>query len=418
MTNKRKLVDQLKGVTRLALEATQNVTSLVETMHHTIGGGPALLGRPLEAVTRLLTAPTYGAIRGVTSIVGIGLERVVSEIEPLLVSQPGFERGTFLAALNGVLGDYLENTSNPLAIEMRLCHDGKPLEITRDALKARFPQGGRLLILLHGSSLDEGSWLRKGHDHGQALASDLHLIPIYLRYNSGLHISQNAQAFALLLEQLLDAWPQDVDDITFLGHSMGGLVARSACLVAEAEGLRWRARLRALITLGTPHHGAPLERIGNWVDHLLGISRYSAPLAQLGKIRSAGVTDLRYGNVLDTHWKDRDRFARGGDPRDTVRLPAGVSCFAIAASRNSEQTTTLAGDGIVPVESALGRHKNSLFDLAFETDHQWVAMGTTHLGLLSSKAVYAQIVSWLTPLLNSHITVGPCPSRSGSEHHS
>lgn len=397
MTKKWKLVDQLKGATRLAVHATQSVTNLVETMHHTIGGGPDVLGRPLEGVTKFFTAPTYGAIRGVTSIVGAGLDRIASQCEPLL-PQPGLDRGIFLAAINGVIGDYLAETNNPLAIEMHFCQQGKPLELNPDVLSAQFPEGGRLLILLHGSSLDDSSWLRHGHDHGAALAKDLGLIPIYLRYNSGLHISQNGRAFAMLLDQLVKAWPHPVDELIFLGHSMGGLVARSACHIAEMENLAWRSQVRAMVTLGSPHHGAPWERIGNWVDKFLVISRYSAPLGQLGKLRSAGVTDLRYGNVLDVDWKDRDRFAREGDPRTGVCLPAGVQCFAIAGSKDLERSSTPAGDGIVPVESALGHHENPVFKLAFPPDHQWVATGTTHLGLLSSKAVYDKLIEWLTPI--------------------
>ncbi len=391
------------------MEATQTVTSLVETMHHTIGGGPEVLGRPWEGVTKFFTAPTYGTIRSVTSIVGAGLDRIASQCEPLL-AQPGLDRGVFLAALNGVIGDYLVETGNPLAIEMRFCHDGKVLELTPEALRAACPAGGRLLILLHGSSLDESCWLRRGHSHAASLAKDLGLIPIYLRYNTGLHISENGRAFATSLEQLIQAWPQAVEQLIFLGHSMGGLVARSACYIAETEGFTWRHQLSALITLGSPHHGAPWERIGNWVDSFLVISRYSAPLGQLGKLRSAGVTDLRYGSVWDRDWKDRDRFAREGDPRCEVCLPEGVLCFAIAASRNLESSTNPAGDGIVPVESALGRHKNPAFNLAFPPDHQWVAMGTNHLGLLGSKAVYAKILEWLKPIVSEQVHPDPCHS--------
>jgi pimeloyl-ACP methyl ester carboxylesterase len=394
MQRKWKLVDQLRGVTRLAVEATQNVTDLVETMHHTIGAGPEILGRPWERVTKLLTAPTYGAIRSVTSIVGASLDRMVSECEPLL-SQPGVERGIFLAALNGVIGDYLVQSGSPLAMEMRFCHKGKPLVLTREALSAEFPEGGRLLILLHGSSLDDSSWLRQGHNHGEALAADLQLIPIHLRYNTGRHISENGRAFGELLSHLLAAWPRPVEELIFLGHSMGGLVARSACAIAEAEGFAWREKLRALVTLGSPHHGAPWERLGNWVDTLLGISRYSVPFSRLGKLRSAGVTDLRYGNVLDSDWKDRDRFEKGGDPRRAVGLPQGVACFAIAGSRSREMAKVLASDGIVPVESALGHHKDPAFQLAFAPDHSWVALGASHLGLLGSRAVYEKIREWL-----------------------
>ena len=397
MANRKKLVDQLKGVTRLAVEATQKVTDIVETMHHTIGGGPELLGRPLEAVTRLLTAPTYGTIRGVTCAVGVGLDLLVSAFAPLL-DQAGAERGPVLAALNGVVGDYLVETGNPLAIEMRLCSKGAPLELTQDALRAAFPEGGRrLLVLVHGSSVDETQWSRKGHDHGVALAADLGFVPLYLRYNSGLHISQNGRAFAALLEQLVAAWPWPVEGLVLLAHSMGGLVARSACLLGEAQGHAWRRKLCTLVMLGCPHHGSPLERGGNWIDILLGISRYSAPLARLGKLRSAGVTDLRYGNVQDAHWEGRDRFAREGDPRGALSLPAGVDCFAIAATTATRSSGSLPGDGLVPVESALGRHQDPALSLDLAEAHRWIAWGTGHLSLLSSQDVYAKLLEWLKP---------------------
>ena len=391
---KKTLVGQLRGATRLAVEATRGVTDLVEAMHHTIGGGPDVLGRPLAEVTKLLTAPTYGAIRGVTSLVGTGLDLALSKVEPVL-DGAGAERGAVLAVLNGVLGDYLAQTGNPLAIEMRLCARGAPLVLTAEALRAAFPAGTRLLVLVHGSSADEASWQRKGHDHGAALAAALGFVPISLRYNSGLHVSENGQAFAALLEQLVAAWPRPVEKLVLLTHSMGGLVARSACLEAEAKGQAWRKKLVALVTLGTPHHGAPLERGGNWVDAALGISRYSAPLARLGKIRSAGVTDLRYGNVLDEHWKGRDRFAKHGDLRGALELPAGVDCFAIAGSAALAPIEPLPGDGLVPVDSALGRHPDPALALHFDEARQWVAMGTSHIDLLSSRDVYARLVEWL-----------------------
>ena len=394
MKKKKTLADQIKGAARLTIEATHSITDLVETMHHTIGGGPDVLGRPLEGVTKLLTAPTYGSIRKVTSVVGVGLDLAISRLAPLL-NQLGAEGGAILAALNGVLGDYLAETNNPLAIEMKLCSGGAQVEIAKDALRAAFPKGERLLLVVHGSSLDETNWHRKGHDHGAKLAADRNYVPLYLRYNSGLHISQNGRAFASLLESLVAAWPRPVEEIVFLTHSMGGLVARSACLVAEEEGHAWRRKLHALITLGSPHHGAPLERGGNWVDMLLGISRYSAPLARLGKLRSAGVTDLRYGNVLDAHWEGRDRFAKEGDPRGSISLPKGVACFAIAGTTAKALGNSPPGDGIVPVNSALGRHKDPARTLNFADAHRWIALGTTHLDLLSSKHVYEKVLEWL-----------------------
>ena len=179
---------------------------------------------------------------------------------------------------------------------------------------------------------------------------------------------------------------------------MGGLVARSACRHAEETGQAWREKLEKLVFLGTPHHGAPLERIGNWVDVVLGKTPYAAALGKFGKIRSAGVTDLRYGNLLDEDWQGRDRFAREPDPRRPVPLPKGVACYAIAATTAASPGALkdrLLGDGLVPVASALGHHKDSARALKFAPDRQWVATETGHLDLLSRRDVYERVAGWL-----------------------
>jgi pimeloyl-ACP methyl ester carboxylesterase len=353
------------------VEATRSVVDLVRAMHQRIGAGPDLLGRPLEGPLRLLNAIVYGPIRGVTGLVGAGIDGTLALLGPALgASAPGPEREAILAALNGVLGDYLEETKNPLAIKMEL-------------RGGTVPRAQRLLVLVHGSSMNDLQWTRQGHDHGEALARDLGLTPSYLRYNSGLHVSTNGRAFAALLEQV------EAEEIFILAHSMGGLVARSACHL----GGSFLGKLRKLVFLGTPHHGAPLERGGSWVDLLLGVSSYSAPLTRLGRIRSAGVTDLRYGNVRDDDWEGRDRFAHGQDPRIPTPLPAGVACYAAAATTASTET---GGDGLVPLASALGRHALSERTLAFPPEHQRIFLETNHLELLSSREVYETLRAWFS----------------------
>jgi len=389
--------DDLRAVTRLIIEATRGVTAVVEAMHHTIASGPEILGRPLEAPSRFLTRVVYGGIRGVTTLVGTGIDQVLARLGTILGSSaPGPEREAVLAALGGVLGDYLRETGNPLAIEMCLRRRGEALELTPAALRAALADaGGKVAVLVHGTCMNDLQWNRRGHDHGAALASDLGYTPLYLHYNSGLHISTNGRALAELLEQLIAAWPVPLDELVILGHSMGGLVARSACHAGDTADHRWRRTLRALVCLGSPHHGAPLERGGSWIDLLLGISRYSAPLARLGQIRSAGVTDLRYGIVAEEQWAGRDRFSPGGDPRSAVPLPGGVACYAIAATTARENTGVLPSDGLVPVSSALGRHGRAALTLDFPAEHQWISLGTNHLDLLARPEVYAKIREWL-----------------------
>ncbi|HTS82384.1 MAG TPA: alpha/beta hydrolase [Myxococcaceae bacterium] len=394
----RNHVDDLRGATRLAVQATRGVTDLVEAMHQTIGAGPAVLGRPLERPVRVLTAPVYAGIRGTTRLVGAGIDLALAGIGPLVPRRaPGKEFEAVLAAVNGVLGDYLAETRNPLAIRMGLYHGGHRLEIHRHALRAALPGAGRkLLVLVHGSCMNDAAWNHHGHDHGAALARDLGYTQVYLRYNSGLHISTNGGQLSALLERLVAEWPAALDELVLLGHSMGGLVSRSACHVAETAGHRWRQRLTKLVCIASPHHGAPLERGGSWVDVLLGVSRYSRPLARLGKIRSAGVTDLRFGYVLDEHWEGRDRFRLGTDRRTPLQLPEGVECYAIAGTRARQPGTRLPDDGLVPVDSALGRHKRPELTLAFPETHQWIGFGIGHVELLGRIEVYDILRGWLS----------------------
>ncbi len=400
----RRHADDLRGAAKLAIVATTGITDLVEEMHHTIASGPGILGQPLSRPVRALTRLVYGPIRGITNLVGTGIDVTLSQLGSLLgESVPGPERDAVLAALNGVLGDYLAETKNPLATSMDLRFEGRPLSLEPAALASAVPHAtGKVLVLVHGSSMNDRQWNRGGHDHGAALAADLGYTPVYVRYNSGLHISTNGRELAAQLEALVNAWPVPLEEITLLGHSMGGLVSRSACHAAALEHLAWLPKLRNLVCLGSPHHGSPLERGGNLVDVLLGISAYSAPFARLGKIRSAGVTDLRYGNVVDADWTDRMRFARSADLRHGLPLPEGVACYAIAGTTSKAPSlsrrsggASLLGDGLVPVESALGIHTRPSLGLDFPEDHRWVAMGTAHLDLLSSTAVYEKLREWL-----------------------
>lgn len=309
------------------------------------------------------------------------------------------EREAVLAALNGLFGDLLARADNPLAIRMALRRNGRPLPLERAALAAEVDApGGKLLVLVHGLCCSDLRWLRRGHDHGTALARDLGYTPLYLHYNSGRHVSTNGREFSVLLERVVAEWPVPVDEIAILAHSMGGLVARSACHYARTGRHAWLARLKDMVFLGTPHHGAPLERHGNWLGILLGRSAVTAPLAHLGRLRSAGITDLRHGNVLDEDWDGRDRFAHDGDTRRHVPLPRGVRCYAIAGSvgrRGSDIRHRLLGDGLLPVDTALGRHAEPGRTLSFPPARQWVAFGAHHLDLLNRTEVYEKIRTWL-----------------------
>jgi hypothetical protein len=181
---------------------------------------------------------------------------------------------------------------------------------------------------------------------------------------------------------------------------MGGLVARSAAHYGALAGHGWTTALESLVFLGTPHHGSPFERGGHAVDILLDAVPYAKPFARLGRVRSAGITDMRHGSVVDEDWQGRDRFARRAIVRHPVPLPAGVTCLAIAGSLSPGPSGTIRrwrGDGIVPVASALGQHRNPRFALAIPARRRWVVASTGHLALLASPAVHARLRGALRP---------------------
>ena len=162
--------------------------------------------------------------------------------------------------------------------------------------------------------------------------------------------------------------------------------------------------MKQVVFLATPHHGAPLERAGSWVDEVLGhtplVSRFTAPFAKLGHVRSAGITDLRYGHLLASDWQGHEKYRRACDNRTAVPLPAGVACFAVAATlapKRSVLAERLTGDGLVPLNSALGLHNDPQRQLAFPRHHQLVVHRTGHLALLGSPVVAQQLAAWLVP---------------------
>ena len=397
----RARITDLRGISRMAIDAVSGVVALVEALHATIAKKTTTLAGPLVGgAIEATTAAVYAGIRQTTRAVGAGLDRALLALEPelhKLESSP--LREAVVAAVNGVLGDHLAESGNSLAITMQLRRDGRPLLLTHEGIGAAVAAPrSKILILVHGLCMNDLLWRRGGHDHGTALERDLGFTALYLRYNSGLHVSTNGRELARLLDELIAAWPVPISEIVILAHSMGGLIARSACHYACAANRAWPGKLRGIVFLGTPHDGVPLERVGHWFHLLWDKTSFTAPFARLGKVRSAGITDLRHGYVLDEDWQGRDRFADDASPRRPLALPEGVECCAIAATlarAGAPLREQWIGDGLVPVPSALGRYRDPALNLAIPPARQWTAYGANHLDLLGRADVYERILAWL-----------------------
>ena len=405
----------LRGAVQLAAQATAGVSRIAEGVHQSVWSTLGVAGGKGSAQTGGLTGLIYGTVRGIAQLAGFGVDKLLGALQPLIESAEAAPSGSpqreaVVAALNGVMGDRLAASANPLAARMSLRYQGEALDW--NALPQGFKPGSKILVLIHGLCMNDLQW-RTQHDgvvvdHGQALAAALDYTPLYLRYNTGLHTSQNGRELAAQLEQLAAHWPVPVKEITIIAHSMGGLVTRSAVYYAQqgakhgspSGAMRWPQHLKHIVFLGTPHHGAPLERAGNWVDVLLGATPYSKPFVKLTTLRSAGITDLRYGHVIDADWAGHDRFRRSPDRRAPVPLPGGAACHTVAATMAAKRSVLadrLTGDGLVPLRSALGEHDDARHTLAFSKTSRFIVYRTGHIALLYSLEVQQQLVRWLTP---------------------
>lgn len=308
------------------------------------------------------------------------------------------------SALNAVMGDFLAARENGLAIEMRLRASGRDLPLEGEALSAALAGASpKLCLFLHGLGCSDSVW--SGRDEhgartsfGDALARELGYTSLTVRYNTGLHISENGRSLAKLLDALLAAYPTPLEEIALVGHSMGGLVARSAAHYARALDAQWITKLTHVLCIGSPHFGAPLERVGNLVASLLrsfDLAGTQVP-AKLINARSAGVKDLRFGSILDEDWRDGDPDAFLTDTSRHAPFVEGVTYGYVAAHAQREAGgafTELLGDLLVQLPSASGQHRDPTRHLPFHMGH--VIAGVNHVALTTHPAVYTQLKRFL-----------------------
>jgi pimeloyl-ACP methyl ester carboxylesterase len=379
-------IKELRDLARLLGEATEHITDLVEDVNKSVVHQPFIPKTPVQSIISGIMGFTFERIRQVNKLVHKGIDKVFEQFnqEASLKISMG-NKSNILAALNGILGDYLVAKNNALAVPMQI-------KKTESALSSK------LLIMVHGLCMNDEQWNWKEHNHGAALAAAFGMSVVYVHYNTGQRISTNGKDLDQHIQQLVDTWAVPLSDIIIIGHSMGGLVSRSAVHYAEKRGGTWLKFVRKICFLGTPHHGAAVERLGSYVDFILESLPFIRPFARIGKIRSAGIEDLRFGNIRDEDWQHLDSKAKLQDRRTVVKPPEHIVCYAVAAvlgATDCEWKVRILGDSLVQIESALGQHNQSEKNLGFKSENTLTIYNTNHFELLSSELVYAQLHKWL-----------------------
>jgi pimeloyl-ACP methyl ester carboxylesterase len=403
---------EVRDLSRLAAVAARAVVSRVEEMHTGIAGrafgASGAAAEPVRLTHDTIAGGTYAAVRaGLTGgALAAGLVGAAVASGQTL-EESGWAR-TALALLNGACGDLVAGTAPALAVPMAVRVDGRDVPPRPDQLAAAFPAATpRLAVFLHGLTEDERAWRygserhhgTPGVSYGSRLRADLGHTPVYLRYNTGLSVPDNGGRLDRLLTDLVAHWPVPVEGIVLIGHSMGGLVARSALHQAgagTAAAHRWTGTVGETVTLGTPHLGAPLERGVHRLTTLLGRLPETRPLASVLAVRSVGIKDLRYGTVLAAGGPAAGGPAADGPPTH-VPLCAGPRHFVVLATLTRSETgpaVDLFGDLLVPPRSARGDTGDDR-RLAFPAGHVRHLGRLHHLDLLNHPLVYEQLHRWL-----------------------
>ena len=323
---------QLRALTKLAFEELGAGTGGIRQVHRAIADRAFPGPGPAKLLHDGISGAVYAGIQGGVVLAG----RAASTFVPERPVAPAV-----LGVLNGLRGDVLEREGSELAIPMTLTVEG--------------PETPRLAVFVHGLFESEQAWRYGGGPrYGDRLPG---WTPVYVRYNSGRHISENGRTLARELDALLAR--RDVEEVALVGHSMGGLVARSAC----HAGGDWTDRVTHVVSLGSPHRGAPLEAAVNYAAAALGVMPESRPFAGFLRRRSAGIRDMRRGSLVDEDWQGRDPDAlRAAAAREVPLLDGARHCFVAATITRDPRhpVARLIGDWLVLERSASHRAQEAL----------------------------------------------------------
>jgi hypothetical protein len=370
--------------------------------------GPA--ARPVhvmhDAISRTVYTVVGGSARVAATIAGVTVAARAAA-DPSYRPIADRRRGNVVVgAINGAWGDLLATTRSPLALRMTVRVDGRDIDATRAGLAAAFPDAtGDVAVFVHGLCETDASWRLGGlkhygdhrSSHGSRLRDEAGLTPVHLRYNTGLHISDNGAYLSALLTDLVAHWPVAVRRLTLVGHSMGGLVIRSASHAGCESGASWVPLTKRVVYLGSPHLGAPLEVGASAATRALRRLPETKPIAGALAGRSVGIKDLRYGDVLAADWADIDDLdAHRPEPAECSALLDGAEHYYIGATisqRHDAVAARVIGDALVPFASASGEGKARR--LGLEVDRGRHLGGLHHFDLLNHPRVYAVLRDWL-----------------------
>ena len=307
--------------------------------------------------------------------------------------------------INGLHGDSMAEKGHPALVNMSFRYQYRDIKIEQLKDFYNFSnKKGKFVVLVHGLMNDDSIWHSEPNDLLQRMGSFLEKQDnaniLYIRYNTGRHISENGRDFSLLLQNLFDTYKSGLNELIIIAHSMGGLVTRSAGYFAEKLGLDWISVLKKVFLVGVPNDGSYLARIAHMTQYFfrkLDLTE-NDKIARLFDIRSNGIKDLSFGFLVDEDWKGQNYETQKSKKAKKVYPIPDVEYYLIGASvsenKEKKKIFTFFGDGLVEKESAL----SELFkekQIQSGMIHFKLFDNENHLSLLESEKVKDYVIDSL-----------------------
>jgi len=300
--------------------------------------------------------------------------------------------------LNGLHGDTMILNGHPALINTSFRYQSRDISIEKlNEIYDFSNHHGKVIIFVHGLMNDERIWQSGPKDKlawlGSALEKESKANILYIRYNTGLHISENGRAFSNLLQKLIEAYGSEIKELNLISHSMGGLVSRSACYYAGTQSQNWINSLKKIFLIGVPNEGSYLARVAYMTQYFFRKIDPSEndSVAKFFDVRSNGIKDLSFAYLVDEDWQNlSDGNEKNITATKILPLP-NVDYYLIAGSmtedENKSRLFTYFGDGLVEKKSALSNLFNTNSMISGKVNMK-IFPKENHLTLLESKEVF------------------------------
>lgn len=254
-------------------------------------------------------------------------------------------------AVSSVVGDSFAGLVTTSEIQASFRSEGKDVGVEKVLEDWKRSNRKKIMICVPGLFCDESLWTKNGEPSLAKTMEEEGYFPVFLRFNPGLHISDNGKKLLALLKSFLEH--PDVRDLKadYISYSQGGLILRSAFYLAKQEAPEFSKRIGKVLFISSPDGGSYIEKAGFWLG--LGAEAFPVFPVQLigfiGNQRSDAMKDLSHGIIREEDWKNGShlgRYAKDVYFGELDEIDA-YQIYSLVSEKDGGNWSSWIGDGII-----------------------------------------------------------------------